>query len=216
MRKSLFYLISVILFCSCAKKAMVFSSEKMKDVQFDKYKTYAFLPTTDTSYAKLVNRKVLIPLMAAEVKKQLDSKGLVLDTVNPDCLFTYQMVMKRDYTFSQEKITDYNAQVLAPGEIPVNNAYGGVSGGTYMRTSTDPASNIYYFSRDNKPFTYKGQMQIDTLREGSLVIDMIDAKTKEIVWRSAVKGKKQEAAMMTPQEATQYYIPKMLKKLPRK
>ncbi|MDI3320702.1 DUF4136 domain-containing protein [Pinibacter soli] len=218
MRKLvLFTLIASVIICSCSsKQAIQFSQEKMQNVDFKKYNTYAFLPTTDTQYAKLVNRTVLVPLMVTEVKDQLDAKGMKLDTLHPDCLFTYELVMKYDYQVSQDKVVDYSPQTLTRADMPSYNSYSGLSGGSYVRANTDPFSNVYYYSSDNRPVTYHGKMQIDTLREGSLVIDMIDAKSKEIVWRSMVKGQRAEAVKMTPEAATKYYIPKMLKKLPRK
>jgi hypothetical protein len=218
MRKLFLYtLIGSLFICSCSSSHDIqFSQEKMKDVDFKKYKTYAFLPTTDTQYAKLVNRTKLVPLMTTEVKDQLDAKGLKLDTLNPDCLFTYELVMKYDYQVSQDKVVDYSPQTLTRADMPSYNSYSGLSGGSYVRANSDPFSNVYYYSTDNRPVTYHGKMQIDTLREGSLIIDMIDAKSKEIVWRSMVKGQRAEAVKMTPEEATKFYIPKMLKKLPRK
>jgi hypothetical protein len=218
MQKLLFFVLIAGLAWSCShQQAVKFSSEKMQnDADFKKYKTYAFLPTNDTQYAKLVNRTVLIPLMATEVKKQLDAKGMKLDTLHPDCLFTYQMVLKHGYEVSQDKVTEYSPQELTRADMPSYNSYSGLSGGSYVRANTDPFSNVYYYSTDNKPVTYHGKMQIDTMREGTLIIDMIDAKSKEIVWRSVAKGERAESAKMTPEDATKYYIPKMLKKLPKK
>ena len=49
-----------------------------------------------------------------------------------------------------------------------------------------------------------------------MVIDMIDAKTRKVVWRSTAQGKKYEDEKLTPEKAAAVYIPAMLKKLPRK
>nr|MCU0389005.1 DUF4136 domain-containing protein [Chitinophagaceae bacterium] len=81
---------------------------------------------------------------------------------------------------------------------------------------TDPYANVAYFSSDNRPYSYTGALHIDTLREGSMVIDMIDAKTRKVVWRSTAQGKKYEDEKLSPEKAAGVYIPAMLKKLPRK
>jgi len=46
-----------LLFAACASGPKMYSSESLKGVDFSKYKTYAFLPTKDTSYSKIVDRK---------------------------------------------------------------------------------------------------------------------------------------------------------------
>jgi hypothetical protein len=215
--KSFILVISVITLFACGKPSVLFSSEKLMDRGYDTYKTYAFLPTTDTMYAKMIDRKALVTAMVKEARSTIDKKGLVLDTTNPDCLFTYHLVINRKYDANQETFTGYNAQSYNPATVPMyQSSNSTISGGSYMRTSTDPYSNVAYFSSDNRPYTYTGQIHIDTLREGSMVIDMIDAKTRKVVWRSIAKGTKYEGDKLAPEVAAATFIPVMLKKLPRK
>lgn len=203
---------------ACGSAPVTFSSEKMMDKGYNTYKTYAFLPTTDTNYTKLVNRQQLVPLLVTEVMKELDDKGMKLDTLNPDCLFTYHLVVNRKYEANQQTQTVYNNQAMNIASVPMYNTYStsGVSGSTTMRAGTAPGSQVYYFSSDNRPYTYNGKMTIDTLREGSMVIDMIDAKTKKVIWRSVAQGKQYESNRPAMKQTVDYVIPEMLKKLPRK
>ncbi len=215
--KRFLLLIAVAAFFACGKPSVLFSTEKIMDKGYDSYKTYAFLPTTDTLYAKMVDRKALVTAMVKEAKAAFEKRGMILDTTNPDCLFTYHLVINRKYEADQEKFTGYNAQTYNPATIPMyQTSNSTISGGSYMRTGTDPYSNVAYFSSDNRPYTYTGQLRIDTLREGSMVIDMIDAKTRKVVWRSLASGTKYEADKLTPEKAAEEYIPAMLKNLPRK
>ena len=210
-------LIVAVLYFACGKPSVLFSSEKIMESGFDRYKTFAFLPTTDTQYAKMINRQALVPAMIKEARKAIEKKGLTLDTLNPDCLFTYHLVLNRKYEASQQQYTGYNAQTYNPATLPMyQTSNSAISGGTYMRTSTDPYANVAYFSSDNRPYTYSGKIQIDTLREGSMVIDMIDAKSRKVVWRSVAKGTKYEDEKLAPEKAAEVFIPEMLKKLPRK
>ncbi len=210
-------LLIATLIMACGKPSVLYSTEKAMEKGFDAYKTYAFLPTTDTLYAKMVDRKALVTAMVKEARAVIDKKGLSLDTTNPDCLFTYHLVINRKYDANQEKYTGYNAQTYNPATIPMyQTSNSTISGGSYMRTSTDPYANVAYFSSDNRPYTYTGAMHIDTLREGSMVIDMIDAKTRKVVWRSIAKGTKYESDKLAPEVAAATFIPAMLKKLPRK
>lgn len=63
----------------------------------------------------------------------------------------------------------------------------------------------------NKP--YAGRLDIDTLREGSLVIDMIDAKQGNVVWRSSLQGKTQETFQQPSEEGVNDIVYKMFKKV---
>lgn len=218
MRSKHFLLLIIVnTFLACGKPSVLYSTEKMMDNGYNSYKTYAFLPTTDTLYAKMVDRKALVTAMVKEAKATFEKKGMVLDTTNPDCLFTYHLVLNRKYDANQEKFTGYNAQTYNAATIPMyQTSNSTISGGSYMRTSTDPYSDVAYFSSDNRPYTYNGKIIIDTLREGSMIIDMIDAKTRKVIWRSLATGTKYESDKLSPDKAAEVYIPSMLKKLPRK
>lgn len=205
------------LLVACAKPSVLFSSEKMLDNGYSAYKTYAFLPTTDTQYAKLINRQVLVPALVKEARAALEKKGLVLDTAKPDCLFTYHLVVNRNYDVSQQQYTGYNAQTYNPATVPMyTTSSSAISVNSYQRTGTGPYSDVAHFSSDNKPYSYAGKVQIDTLREGSMVIDMIDTKTRKVIWRSIAEGTKYESEKLSPEKAAEIYVPVMLKKLPRK
>lgn len=215
--KLLWATVLLILFTACSNSNVLYSTEKLMPGGYDQYKTFAFLPTTDTQYAKMLNNNRFLPLLAAEGRMILEKKGLVLDTLNPDCLFTYHLVINRTYQANQQQEVVYNQQVYNAANVPVQNQSSrAISGGSYMRAGTAPGSGIYYFSSDNRPYAFNGKMTVDTLREGSMVIDMIDTKTKAIIWRSVMQGKAIESQTMPIDESIRYYIPKMLKQLPRK
>ena len=74
----------------------VYQAESTKGVNFKNYKTYAWLPTKqDTTYIKLADKKVVESALAKAVSQQLTEHGMTMDTVNPDCLFTYTLVLKK-------------------------------------------------------------------------------------------------------------------------
>jgi hypothetical protein len=217
MRRLLGLFVLAVAIAACSKPSALFSSEQLKPSGYNAYKTYAFVPTTDTQYARIINRQVLVPLLIEEVTRQLNAKGLTLDTAHPDCLFTYNLVVKRDMNATRDQMVSYKPQYYNAGEIPNVNSYSvGITGASAVRAGTDPGSGYYYYSSDNRPYSYYGSTYIDTMREGSMVIDMIDAKTREVIWRTKAESKRQESMVLTLKEAQQYYIPRMLKDLPRK
>ena len=179
----------------CAPSSSLYKSENLSQTGFLNYKTYAFLPTTDTAYTKMFDKRRLESLMSAAAIKQLSKKKMTLDTANPDCFFTYRLIVNRNYEVNQEKNMVYNADVFTP--------------------AFDNDAKIYTFSSNNKPVVYAGRLNIDTLREGSLVIDMIDTKQGNVVWRSTYADKTQETYQQPTPDAVNEIIKNMFKKFPK-
>jgi hypothetical protein len=154
------------------------------------------MPTADTSYTKMVDKKRLEALMSEAAIKELSKKGMKLDTAKPDCFFTYKLIVNRKYEASQGQEVVYNPEVYTPA---FNND-----------------AKIYTFSSNNRPVTYAGKLNIDTLREGSLVIDMIDSKQGDVIWRSTIQGTTPETYEQPSRERVNAIIHEMFKKFPKK
>ncbi|MFI5153555.1 MAG: DUF4136 domain-containing protein [Chitinophagales bacterium] len=173
-----------------------YQAEKTKGVDFKKYKTYAWLATKDTAYMKLVDKKTLEKVLATNVIEQLSKRGMVLDTLNPDCLFTYTLVMNKTYQVGQQPQDVVNLQAYAP---------------TYPGQN-----NIYYYQPYYGVPSYNGGMAVTTFRDGSLVIDMIDRRDNKVVWRSSAQGKTEEENRKGVKATLKEAIPEMFKKFPVK
>jgi hypothetical protein len=180
---------------SCSPSSTLYKSENLSQTGFSQYKTYAFLPTTDTAYTKMFDKPRLESLMSAAAIKQLSKKKMKLDTANPDCFFRYTLIVNRNYDVSQQQHVEYNPDVFTP--------------------AFDNDARIYTFSSNNRPVVYAGKLSIDTLREGSLVIDMIDTKQGNVVWRSTFSGKTQETYQQPMPDAVNAIIKNMFKKFPK-
>jgi len=219
MNKNFLYSLAIIaiLAVSCAAKLDNFSSERLSQKDFSQYKTYAFIPTTDTQYARMINRIALVPALQQEAISLLTAKGFSLDTLHPDCLFTYHLVVNRDYDVNRQQYNAYNQTPVNVASVPMyTNSNSAIVGSTMVRSGTAPGSNVYYYSSDNRPYAYGGKVHIDTLRQGSMVVDMIDAESKKVVWRSVLESTRLESEKLSPEDAVHIYLPKMLKKLPKK
>jgi hypothetical protein len=228
MNKNWFLLpLIAMLLVACSQPSVVISSEKMLESGYSSYKTYAFVPTSDTNYGKMINRAVFVPALKAEAIALIEKRGLKLDTINPDCLFTYHLVLARNYDVKSEQLIGYNQQVVSaaamgstffgamPG-VAIGAGSGGVVGGSNVRAGTEIGSDRYTFSSFNRPYSYQGKIQVDTLREGTLVIDMVDAASNRVAWRCVAQGSKEEAQKLPPDVAVKKYLPLMIKKMPRK
>src|SRR6478736_3689984 len=104
--------VTAILFASCSHAD--YPTEKADNVDFSKYKTYAFLRTSDTSFAKLINKDTLEHTLAQIAMAELSKKGFTMDKEHPDCYFRYTLVLKRGYDVSQQQEMVYEPGVYTP------------------------------------------------------------------------------------------------------
>jgi len=197
MKKQFLSLLTMFfLLASCYEQPNLYKSEKTKETDYSKYKTYAWLHTKDTAYTTILDRKNVEAALAYEVSKQLDARGMKLDTANPDCLFTYTLVMNKTYQVGDR-----------PPEIYTPIAYAPVYSGQ---------NNVYYYRTDYGLPNYSGGMMVTTFRDGSLVIDMVDTKDNKIVWRASAQGKQEEKSAKGVKATVREIIPQMFKKFPIK
>jgi hypothetical protein len=195
-RKELILLVVIFGISGCYSTNILYQSDKTKGVDFKKYKTYAWLATKDTAYTKLVSRQKVQRNLASAVIKQLTPRGMVLDTLNPDCLFTYTLVLNHSYDINQAPPEVYNTQVYAP-VIPGQ-------------------ASVYYYIPGNVQPAYSGGLDVTTFRDGTLIIDMVDRKDNKVVWRASAQGKRDEREEKGVKATIDEIVPKMFKKFPVK
>jgi hypothetical protein len=200
MKKRYPYLIITFFFLSAcfSPTANLYQSEKTKGIDYKNYKTYAWMATKDTAYTKLAAKKQVEAALASAVIAQLSKRGMTLDTLNPDCLFTYTLVLNKTYQYGEAP-----PPVYAPQSNP------GAAPGQYNMYYYVPASTAYY-----NPELYQGSMKVTTFRDGALVIDMIDRKDNKIIWRTSASGKVDERDRKGVRPTINEIVPKMFKKFP--
>jgi len=200
-RTSLYIFATMILLVACySPTANLYQSEKTPGIDFQNYKTYAWLPTKDTSFTKLANKKTVESALASAVSQQLNARGMKFDSLTPDCLFTYSLVLSKTYEVGQ-----------APPPVYAPNSNAGALPGQYDMYYYVPASTAMY-----NPDLYQGSMKVTTFRDGTLVIDMIDRKTNQIVWRTNAQGKVNEKERQGVRPTINEIVPAMFKKFPVK
>lgn len=180
---------------SCSPTSDLYKAEKLSDNNFSNYKAYAFMPTNDTAYTKMIDRKPFEKMLGTAVKSELAKRGMHLDTTGPECLFTYTLKMNRNYEANQGQYMEYKPEVYQP--------------------AFDNQARVYTFSSENKPVVYAGQLSVDTLREGSLIIDMIDIKENKVIWRATAEGKRPETYQQPSQETVDKIVKTMFKSFPK-
>jgi hypothetical protein len=137
-----------------------------------RYRTFAWMPMTRNSDKANTN-------MAADAKIKdattaaLTTKGLSLQQRDPDLLVSYSTAVGRG-TRTYYYPTYYGSG-LYPG-FGFGLGWGGFGWGGFYRP--------YYYAY-GAPFMYGGMTAADQehYKEGTLIIDLIDRRTRQIVWR---------------------------------
>jgi hypothetical protein len=200
-RTSLLICASMLALVACfSPTANIYQSEKTPGVDFKNYKTYAWLPTKDTAFTTLANKKAVESALAQAVSQQLNMRGMKFDSLTPDCLFTYSLVLTKTYQVGE-----------TPPPVYAPNSNAGALPGQYNMYYYVPASTAYY-----NPDLYQGSMKVTTFRDGTLLIDMIDRKTNKIVWRTNAQGKVDEKDRKGVRPTINEIVPAMFKKFPIK
>jgi hypothetical protein len=133
------------------------------EADFSRYKTYDWsLPSEKSPINQLTAKRIKIT-----VDKQLKGKGFTMTSENPDLLIIpsggqEKRVEVQEWAYGHDDRT-YPGGVWHPGRVP-----GALDGRDYFE-----------FRRGVDTFEYE---------IGTLVLDFVDAKKKELVWRGTASG----------------------------
>ncbi|MHA7057620.1 DUF4136 domain-containing protein [Aquimarina sp. M1] len=133
------------------------------------YETFAYLPNSNydaSDYTPLDIEKTIVK----SVNKNMKKMGYKLDRTNPDLLV---LIRKRKDTDADIQTDNLYATYpyVSVSAIPVSPQY-------------DP---YYYLDYDKMNMMVKYDSEIDIEKEVLMTIDLIDRKTKKMVWRGSIK-----------------------------
>ncbi len=134
-----------------------------KNVNFAQYHTFAFQPGRIVTRLGTPdpNNTLVADRIRDAVVNQLSAKGLQLNTQNPDLVATYIAGAK----------TKQDIESMGPD--PYNSPYFGGPFGFRRDAFWGPGYNQFYTT---------------TYTQGTLILDLIDPHTKQLVWRAYVSG----------------------------
>lgn len=155
-------LMTAFLFTSCGPRV---DSDKMTSKSMSSYTSYAFLPNQDTIQTSNYNNDQVNEIVIDEIRKNMQEKNYRLDRNQPDLLVYYHLMMDEENAVNANPVyTNYS--YYRPGHYV----------GPYYR-------NYAYNNYFTIPRIAGANVQQVPYREGTLVIDLIDRRTNEIVWR---------------------------------
>ncbi|MBO9700952.1 MAG: DUF4136 domain-containing protein [Sporocytophaga sp.] len=206
MKRLVWLVIGVVLtlFYGCQPGSNAHTSYN-PDADFSKFRTFAWLPKQLpeqqgeqlNDVMSLYNNELIELKIKRMVNSDLLDKGLYLDSLNPDLLFTYSIVMEnrerytntplvvnqpnlavpRFYNYFEQPFTMYNYLTNDYNIYPYTTYFGGVN---IYNTTPD---GIYYGAGIYRPQILGNISEKVQYKEGTLVIDVIDRKTNQLIWR---------------------------------
>jgi hypothetical protein len=153
-------LMAGVLLFSC--EASRVSVDADPQVNLNRYHTFRFTDNDNSQSASnpLYSSSILENAIHARIAMELEKRGVREDIGNPDLLMAY-------HTFTEKK------------QSSVNNYYPMMYGGWAWR--------FYPWGFSPYPFGYwNGYNNTTEYTEGTLIIDAIDAKSNQVVWRGSV------------------------------
>lgn len=155
-----------ILFTSCGPKV---DTDKKTTRSMSSFSSYAFLPNQDTIQTSTYNNARVNEVVIDAIRNNMQEKNYRLDRNQPDLLVYYHLMMDEENAVNANPVyTNYS--YYRPGHYV----------GPYYR-------NYIYNNYFTVPRIVGTNIQQLPYKEGTLVIDLIDRRTNEIVWRGSAE-----------------------------
>lgn len=155
--------------CSTAR----ISAEQDKNVAFDTYHTFAWLPPDQKDLRTNITVRNQADAIQSAVDGELEIRGMLPDTSDPDLLVRYYIGTHDHTTYHNEPMYSY------PMPQPFfwgRRMWSGGGGGYY------PVYNRTYQT---------------VVRDGILSVDVIDRKTNNVIWRGVSEESVDDLASMS-------------------
>lgn len=155
-----------LLVTSCGPKV---DADKKVARSLSSYSSYAFLPNQDTIQTSNYDNARVNEIVIDEIRTSMQEKNYRLDRNQPDLLVYYHLMLDEEMAVNANPVyTNYS--YYRPGHYV----------GPYYRNYT---YNNYF----TVPRIVGSNVQQIPYKEGTLVIDLIDRRTNEIVWRGSAE-----------------------------
>jgi hypothetical protein len=153
----------MLLFILTGCSSVRIFSDYDRSADFKIYKSYAWLQNPDTIHDLYYNNPLMEKNLKNYVNKEMAVRGYIIDIHHPDLLI------------------EYHTEVEKKQQIVNNPVY---SNSTYPYYMPYMYNNpVYRYGYYNSPRIIGYNSQVIDYNEGTLVIDVIDRKQNQLVWR---------------------------------
>jgi hypothetical protein len=154
---------SVVIACAPMVKS---HAVKEKGTDFKKYKTYTWAKPGDEKYQITYDKKEAIGFILQLTDEELKKKGFIKTAENPDAIFIVDTRLEERVAYTKMPGPNDGFGTAVP--IATGGYYGGFYGGYY-----GPVQSNQTVERD--------------FLEGSVLLEMYDRETNQLLWRSWTK-----------------------------
>ncbi|MCC8361216.1 DUF4136 domain-containing protein [Salinimicrobium sediminilitoris] len=184
-------LMAGILFTSCGPKV---DANKRTAKSLNSYDSYAFLPNQDTIQTSKYDNAQVNEIVIDEIRQNMQDLNYRLDKNQPDLLVYYHLMFDEEVAVNANPVyTNYS--YYRPGFYV----------GPYYR-------NYAYSNYFTVPRIAGNGIEQVPYKEGTIVIDLIDRKSNEIVWRGRAED---VVAPGNLDEEVRSYVNAIFEKLPK-
>lgn len=140
-------------------------TQKQAQVDLSNYRSFAFLPNQDTIRNSDYDNAYVNEIVIDEIRQNMRERDFRLERNQPDLLVYYHLMFDEEMAVNASPVyTNYS--YYRPGYYV----------GPYYR-------NVAYDNYFTVPRLAGTNIQQVPYREGTIVIDLIDRRTNEIIWR---------------------------------
>lgn len=183
-------LLVFIFLLSCGPRV---DTEKRTARDMSSFTSYSFLPNQDTIRTSSYDNTRVNEVVIDQINLDLQDKGLRLDRNQPDLLVYYHLMLEEEVGGEADPVYN-NYQYYRPGYYI----------GPYYR-------NYLYHNYYTVPRIFGNVDQIP-YKEGTIVIDLIDRRTNQIVWRGRADDVVEPRAI---EQELRTYVTAILEEYPR-
>jgi len=158
--KKFIAILTISVLFSLTIHAQSVTSDYNTQLDFKKFKTYAWLAPGDSVLNRYRHDKLYGGTIMYAANQELSGRGLIMDTLNPDAIFIF-------YT-SMEEITQYSQSATLSVGV-------GVAGPGYYVAGYAPVAG--------------GKITATTVEDGSLKFAMYDTDSKKLIWTGMANKK---------------------------
>jgi hypothetical protein len=181
MKKSLIIILLSLPFLSSCLNVVVYSDYD-HGIDFTKYKTFAWLPHSDSARNIIYDNQIIESNLIQYVNQHLGGIGYNLDVNEPDLLVNYHLVVQQRQTTVSSPVYGGNQN---NNYFYNNNRYYNNYNGNYNNNYNYNNNNNYNrpYSYNSVPYIIGYNTRLVVYDEGTLIIDIIDRKTNRMIWR---------------------------------
>lgn len=164
---------------SCGSQVKTTNPE---NTNLDNYKTFAYLPNTGFNTSQTEPDQDINKVVIETVNMNMENAGYTLNTQNPDLLVLINSTTNIEE--NQKTEAEYASYPYDPGVTAVSPLY----------------SNYFYPGFANFGPITGYDVNTYQYQEGAVDINLVDSKTKELVWSGQTSGAIVNAASLEAQE----------------